>query len=239
MVLRGVVVLLFILSFPLWLVTSNLRLAVSRTTLFQHEFRKYDISAQTKISDEGLLEVAKALVAYFNSANESIDIQVTVNGNRRQLFNEREVSHLRDVKGLIQSCYRGQAMALAYLLGYFAVSYALKGRSHLPGAASLLVVSSVATIGLFAMAAVAIFSGFDALFLQFHLLSFSNDFWLLDPSRDYLIRIFPSGFFFDASLFIAAATIVEAAVIGGGAVAWLVFARRRAMGVDGEGHRPQ
>ncbi len=35
--------------------------------------------------------------------------------------------------------------------------------------------------------------GFDQLFWQFHLISFANELWQLDPTRDYLILLFPTG----------------------------------------------
>ena len=41
---------------------------------------------------------------------------------------------------------------------------------------------------------------FDQVFLAFHRVSFANDFWKLDPSRDYLVMMFPEGFWFDCTL---------------------------------------
>lgn len=230
-VLRVVLVMLFILALPVWLISSNVRVAVSRTALFEYGFRKNVTGFTTGIGDVDLLRVARGFVAYFNSAEEPMNLEVTVDGSKRQLFNAKEVAHLKDVKSIIQLFYRVQTMALAYMLGYFAVSYALKSRSRIPGVGSLLVVSSAATIAVLALAGVGLFVGFDALFLQFHLLSFSNNLWQLDPSTDYLIRLFPREFFFDASLFIAGATIVEAGVIGIAAQVWRTFARRRAVTV--------
>ncbi|MDZ4246846.1 MAG: hypothetical protein U1D67_06990, partial [Dehalococcoidia bacterium] len=41
------------------------------------------------------------------------------------------------------------------------------------------------------------------------------DLWVLDPSRDYLIKMFREEFFFDATLYIGIAVAVEAAIICG------------------------
>ena len=57
--------------------------------------------------------------------------------------------------------------------------------------------------------------GFERFFLIFHLVSFSNEYWMLDPARDYLIRLFPGGFFYDAALFGFGAIMLEALLIGG------------------------
>ena len=63
--------------------------------------------------------------------------------------------------------------------------------------------------------------GFEGLFLKFHEISFSNDFWLLDRSKDFLIMMFPENFFLDATLWIVGSTIIEAVLLTGVPVALL------------------
>ena len=55
--------------------------------------------------------------------------------------------------------------------------------------------------------------GFQRLFLFFHLVSFDNDLWILDPRRDYLIMMFPQGFFFDATVIIVVLTLGQALLL--------------------------
>ena len=69
------------------------------------------------------------------------------------------------------------------------------------------------TLGLMLLAALGTFIGFDQLFLLFHLISFTNNLWLLDPTRDYLLMMYPDGFFRDATLVIAALTLGEAVAL--------------------------
>jgi integral membrane protein (TIGR01906 family) len=70
---------------------------------------------------------------------------------------------------------------------------------------------------------------FDRFFLQFHLISFANDLWQLDPTKDYLIMLFPQGFWYDATLFCALGTVVMAVVLAGMAGGYLLLIRRKAM----------
>ena len=44
------------------------------------------------------------------------------------------------------------------------------------------------------------------------MISFANDFWLLDPNSDYLIMLFPGGFWYDCVIYIAVAIVVSALV---------------------------
>ena len=75
----------------------------------------------------------------------------------------------------------------------------------------------LAGFGLLALA------GFDTLFLRFHELAFSNDFWRLDPRRDYLVLLFPQNFWFDATLWFSLRALAGGlllAAAGGGWLAW-------------------
>ncbi|MBR98175.1 MAG: hypothetical protein CL887_06760, partial [Dehalococcoidia bacterium] len=70
------------------------------------------------------------------------------------------------------------------------------------------------TLSLTLVVGVMSFVGFQKLFLYFHLFSFSNDLWILDPTRDYLLMMFPEAFFFDATIYIALGTVIESAILG-------------------------
>ena len=73
----------------------------------------------------------------------------------------------------------------------------------------------VLTLVLMAAVGIMIAVDFNGFFLQFHLLSFANDFWQLNPATDYLLMMFPDGFWFDATMFIAIGTGVMAIILGG------------------------
>ena len=83
------------------------------------------------------------------------------------------------------------------------------------------------TLALMLALGLGIFLGFDQLFWQFHIISFTNELWQLDPSTDYLIMLFPRDFWYDAAVFCALATSGIALVIGGAAGGYLLSTRRR------------
>ena len=74
---------------------------------------------------------------------------------------------------------------------------------------------SVLTLVVIIAMGVGILLDFDRFFLVFHLISFANNLWILDPSSDYLIMLFPQGFWFDAALFCTLATVLGTVVLGG------------------------
>jgi len=216
---------LFILCIPIFLLTTNLAWAVNSVRLYEYGFNKYDISEATGIEDEELLVVAGDLLHYFNSGEEPIQITILAPGGE-ELFNEREVAHLRDVKGLIRLCYHLKQATFGYLAVFAIGSFIWQRRRLRPSLAKMALGGGALTIALLLLMGIVALVNFDWLFLNFHRLFFSGNSWILSG---YLPQIFPQGFFYDAALFIVGATIVESLVIGG-IGGYFVLRRRRARG---------
>ena len=211
------------LCLPILLLTASIGWAVNSLWLYQYGFEKYNISPTTGLAESELEKAAIGLIGYFNSNEEYISLSVVKNGKSFELFNQREVTHLKDVKGLIRLDYRVLLGALIYALGYAVGN--LFWRKDWRRLSRGMVGGSSLTLALMLALVSGTLLGFDQLFLQFHLISFSNEFWQLDPSRDYLIMLFPQGFWYDAFLFCAIATAVGAVVLGGVAGWYLLFNR--------------
>ena len=213
-VLGIVAAALFVAAVPLFLVATNVRWVINAPFLYSYGFDKYDIVERTDIERDELLSAARQIRDYFNNGEELITIRVVQGGVRVQnLYNEREVLHMKDVKGLVRGVYRVQLIAGAYLLGFAVVGLAIGRRSFFPWLARYVGLGGAATLGLVVLTGLGALVGFERLFLQFHYISFSNDLWILDPSKDFLIMMFPEGFFFDATLWIVGSTVVEALVL--------------------------
>ncbi|MBM3143310.1 MAG: TIGR01906 family membrane protein [Chloroflexi bacterium] len=216
---------LFILCVPLLLLSASIGGAANSLALYHYGFDKYGVSQTTGLPDTELDKAARGLIGYFNSGDEYINLTVTKDGQTFALFNEREVVHLKDVKGLFRLDYW-------IFLGTLIYSFAFVGfviwRKEWRQLAWGLLWGSGLTLGLVLVLGIGAVLNFDQFFLQFHLLSFTNELWQLDPSRDYLIMLFPGGFWYDATLFIALATAVGAAVLGGvGLYIYFSAGRRR------------
>ncbi len=206
---------LFILCLPILLLTASLGWAVNSLWLYKYGFEKYNVSQTTGLAESELEKAAEGLISYFNSGEEYISLTVIKDGKPFELFNQREVIHLRDVKGLIWLGYRLLAGTLVYALVYAGISlFWRRGRYRRQLAWGVIGGSGLTLALMLALGLGALFN-FDQLFLQFHLISFANEFWQLDPAKDYLIMLFPQGFWYDAALFCVLATAGGAVVLGG------------------------
>lgn len=221
-IIRTAALVLFCLSLPILLLTTNVRGAVNEFRLYEYGFQKYGAAERMNLDAGELRRAARELIQYFNSTEEPLSI---VAGGR-ELFNEREVIHLRDVKGLIQLDYLVQKLALAYALAYLGIAWLIQRKGWGRRVAWGAMAGSALTLGLFLIMGLAMALGFEQVFVAFHQVSFSNPFWMLSAT-DSLILMFPEGFFYDMAMFIALATIVEALLLGGGTFLYLRTSRAK------------
>ncbi len=195
------------------LVTSNVRWVANEVGLYHYSFDEYDAEAATGISRSELDRAADKLVRYFNNDDESIRIFVQEDDRRVALFNERESSHLTDVKNLFRTVFRVQEASLAFALVFVVAVFIWAAEAPLRLLARILLQASLLTLGLLALFGVLALVGFDELFLRFHLVAFTNDLWNLNPDTDHLIQMFPRDFWFDATMLVAGLTAVEAVLL--------------------------
>ena len=219
---------LFVLAIPVLLITGGVTYAFNEPRLYEYGFDKYDISQVTGIDEEGLRSVARQIRGYFNSTDEPLQVRAEVFGEERELFTPREATHMRDVKRLLWGVYSLGAASATYVALFMALGFWLyrRGFSHLLARLSLW--GSGLTVALVVVVALGSLVGFDSLFLWFHQLSFSNDFWQLDPNRHFLVMMFPQDFWFDATLFVGMLTLGAAAILGGISGGWMWWSRRSA-----------
>ncbi len=109
-------------------------------------------------------------------------------------YNERELSHMHDVKILIQ-----HSLTVWYIVIGFLVVLAIWSLLKKWWSLFLRGVSRGGLLTIFIIIAVllATFIDFDTLFTQFHHLFFTNDLWLLDPATSRMILICPEELFYD------------------------------------------
>jgi integral membrane protein (TIGR01906 family) len=218
---------LFILCLPLLLLTAGLRVPASSARLYYSLFNKYEVGTTTGFDDAALKAAAFGLVDYFNSGEEYIDLTVTKNGQPFVVFNEREIVHLKDVKKLFELDLHVLEATGAFVLGYAGLSI-LGGHRRRATLARAALYGAGLTLGLMVAMGVGMLFDFDALLWRFHLVSFANDFWLLDPTRDYLIMLITHGFMYDAAFVVAGATAAGALVVGGVGGGYLIHVRHKA-----------
>jgi integral membrane protein (TIGR01906 family) len=143
--------------------------------------------------------------------------------NGTPAFEERELSHMRDVRSLFGAALRAQLVALIATAVLGLALWRTRLRSAVPAG---LLGGALVTLGIAVLAVPVILLGFDEFFTRFHEIFFSGDSWRFS-SADTLIRIYPEQFWVDVSRIAAGLAVAQAMILGGLSWWWLRSARRR------------
>lgn len=217
---------LFILCIPVVLITINVRLAFNSVALYEYGFETYNVERTTGLDMPQLSRVGQEIKEYFNSPEEYLDVDVDWGGHEIALFNGREIMHMWDVKQLVRGVYKGQELVTFYVLMYMGAMTLLGRRRGLYHVFGDLVKGSVLTLVILFVFGILGTLAFPVIFQQFHMFSFSNNFWVLDPRYNYLTRLFTEGFFFRAVMFVVFLAAFQASLI----ILMSLYARRLAIG---------
>ncbi len=216
--MRIIARVVFIACIPFILFTASIAVAVNCVSLYEYGFDKYNVTDTSGLARTELVKSAETLISYFNSGDEYVDLTVEKNGVEFELFTREESIHMKDVKGLIRLDYGILPGTIVYVLGYAGVCiYRRKYGRHI---AWNIVIGSGVTLVLMLALWLGSLWDFDAIFLRFHLIAFSNDFW---SAKGYMLKLFPGDFWYDATLFCALGMAAAAALAGISAGIYLYY----------------
>ena len=162
---------------------------------YKTEYKRLDRAEAIGISEEELNEVTSVLLDYTKGDRDDMNVTATIDGTTREVFNDREKSHMEDVRMLYLTAIIVRNIAViisSVILFLFILS-----RRHIwtayfikkSMAAFIFILALFFSIGAFAVI------DFDSFWTTFHKIFFVNDLWILDPSTDILIQMVPSAFF--------------------------------------------
>ncbi|MBN1151655.1 MAG: TIGR01906 family membrane protein [Dehalococcoidia bacterium] len=199
------------LSVPLLFLSTAIRVEMNSLGLYARGFQVYEVAQVTGLSRESLLLAAAKLISYFNSMLDTPQMLVTNTfGARFELFHDYELIHLADVKLLFAANSVAQSLSLLLVTTLVAAGLTFGRRfdtlAALRRGAMLTLVLLVATALMFV-------ADFGHMFTVFHQVAFDNPFWLLNPLTDYLVMLFPFGFWQDMFLFAGTATGIGAVLL--------------------------
>lgn len=176
----------------LLLLFSVFMLMMDFKPFYAYEIEKNNISEGTGIPQEELLPLYLVLTDYMKGTVPSIQMDATVHGEVMPMYNQREIDHMVDVKGLIDLLKYTMSALVVIVIGCGTYLFKKKGHYY-----PVLYGQFFATLGIFALFIFMALTDFNAYFIKFHELFFTNDLWLLNPKTDRMIQLLPEVFFRD------------------------------------------
>lgn len=67
---------------------------------YEKEYAKYGVLNDVHMEMDDLLDVTDEMMAYLRGSREDLHVPTIVDGQPREFFNDREIAHMEDVRGL-------------------------------------------------------------------------------------------------------------------------------------------
>ena len=185
-----------LIAFLLLVVPSGFILLKTATNLnfYAKTQIKYKVDENTGIEISNLNVIMNKLINYTKGAEIDLDFKLVIKGENQAVFNEREITHMVDVKELYKNVSN-------LLLGGFLFTIIFISMYIYKYKFTINIFSEFFKVTLFLLSFVLIVTffvviDFNRFWFFFHELIFTNDLWLLDPSTDLLINLVPEELFY-------------------------------------------
>jgi integral membrane protein (TIGR01906 family) len=222
--LRTVLIALFVLALPVALITTTIRVVISEQAIYDYAVQDYGGAARSGIPESELLRANREIRPYLvNSDTPPLAPQVKNNGGETiSLFSAKEISHMADVRTLVQAMFLVQLISVALVLT-LATALIVLWPARVFAAATLfgglLMTSVIGAVGALAVV------GFDGAWDQFHEIAFSNNLWQLNPATDHLIQMYPEAFWQDISMALGGFLLMQALGLVALSATYLIITR--------------
>lgn len=184
-------IILISISLPFVLLLTDVEAVAFDLDFYEKKYEEYDITEVTGIEMKNLMTVTSEMLDYLKGKRENLIIFAQVNNKTEQVFEEREILHMVDVKDLFSKGYIIRNTMLIALI----ISLACLALFNRKAIGKAFIIASLWPTVIMAILGLLMYIDFNKYFNYFHRIFFTNDLWLLDPNTDILIQMLPLEFF--------------------------------------------
>ena len=198
-----------IILLPLVLLLTTLELVSFDKDFYMDKYEEYKIVDETGMARKDLSDVTDKLIGYLKDDVDNLHIKKEINGVNQEVFKEREVLHMIDVKELFIKGHKIRNISFLLVL-LSLIALIMKDKKSI---GRVLILSSILSFALIFILFLLMNSDFNKYFTHFYEIFFTNDLWLLDPDTDVLIQMLPLDFFYSIATKISSIFIVELIIV--------------------------
>lgn len=219
---------LFVVLTPIVLLLTDVQMVAFNRDYYRAEYTKYRIPEYIGMKMNNLMDSTEKLLSYLDNKRNDLDFKGSFIKGEEEFFSQRDKQHMVDVKGLFVKGRFIRNFSAIYIAIFLLLLFWKKPvKRQLRKLAACGIAAAVAGIAPVLIIVVLMSIDFYKYFTVFHKIFFTNDLWLLDPSNDRLINIFPQDFFTDMAFSISYLYIAEMAAILVGSLLILRLVRSR------------
>lgn len=183
--MKKIILIILILNLTVIAYLTSFNLNAFDEKFYEKEFRKYNVYGE--FIDKDIDQINSELILYLRDKEDDYN---------KELFNAEEIEHLKDVKVLIQKINVFYYLALIIFILLVVALFLLDKKYLFKNLSRILFLSGLLTVFSVLIFLVLAVLDFGNVFTVFHHIFFPGGGWLFNAS-DNIIKLYPSGFFYD------------------------------------------
>ncbi len=191
--------------------------AYSDFDYYEGLYEKYNVTESLQMEMEDVMAVTEEMMDYLRGDRETLIIDTIVDGKEQEFFNEREISHMEDVRDMFVGGLEQRLTCVVVIVVFMAILILgkFKWKRILPKA---FVITMVAFLIIGGIIGILFATNFNYWFTVFHTIFFEGDTWLFNPDTSLMINMLPEGFFYDMTARIVIIFVSWMAILSIGAI---------------------
>lgn len=179
---------------------SCIQLIFFNQKLYETFYKNHKTVNQIHMNREDLSKTTEILLDYIKDKDDTISLSKFSISNEN-VFNSREVEHMKDVKNLYQEFLSISKISFCNAVILLILLYEGNKISWKESIATIWKTSITIVILVISFILIYVLADFDNFWLQFHYLLFDNTLFFLSPEDSVLINMVPEKFFFQMILY--------------------------------------
>ncbi|MBW2974963.1 TIGR01906 family membrane protein [Candidatus Woesearchaeota archaeon] len=181
------IIFLLILCIIILVFLTSFNLNAFNESFYKKEFEKYRI--YETFPDKDIERINSGLLSYLKGKESDFN---------KELFNQKEIEHLKDVKLLIQKINLTYCSISIVSVTSVLALFLLDKKRFLKNLSIAIFAGGLASVLCVIAVLLLIKMNFSSVFTVFHHIFFPQGGWLFSSS-DNIIKLYPSGLFYDAA----------------------------------------
>ncbi|WP_286356382.1 DUF1461 domain-containing protein [Ileibacterium valens] len=174
---------------------GSIRLSVFDRSFYMELYDHLDLANQEGISRQDLDDSIFLMLDYVENKRDDLDGTIFWKGKEQPTFNEKEISHMEDVKALWQNAKRWGWIFFALTLMIYIYFFWKTPRTAFSWICWGVVMGTVGFAVILILLGSWMIFDFTSFWIRFHHMFFTNELWILDPMTDFMIVICPENMF--------------------------------------------
>lgn len=225
--LARTLLVLAMIAFIVSILITSVEFCAKDSKWLRNEYIKLDISEYSGMSVDDMCSAFTTMVDFMTGKSDSMSVKVECFGYEIEMFNDREIEHMYDVRELYSNVMHARTALLIFAAVGTAVFICTEKTDKLYRICRYFLICLAAVVAAIVLICIWAALDFSDFWMLFHIIFLDIEGSVFDPAISRMIRICPEKLFFDMVIRIFTISLGACIAIAGVMSVYLLIRSKR------------